>query len=71
MQRLMIDMDDVIVKGGFLYLINQYLGTNYKEEDFKDYYMQDIIPPHLRDDFWDNYFFIKNFYLILVQTQLI
>lgn len=43
-KKLAIDMDDVIVTGGFLYLINQFLGTNYKESDFKDFYMQDILP---------------------------
>ena len=36
--RLMIDMDDVLVEGGFLYLINEFLGTSYKESDFKDTY---------------------------------
>ncbi len=41
---LMIDMDDVIVQGGFLKLINEYLKTNYTEDDFKDFYMQDILP---------------------------
>lgn len=41
---LMIDMDDVIVQGGFLALLNSYMGTNYTESDFKDFYMQDIVP---------------------------
>ncbi len=42
---LMIDMDDVITKGGFLYLINKFLGTSYQESDFKnDFYMQSLIP---------------------------
>lgn len=41
---LMIDMDDVIVQGGFLKLLNEYMGTNYTENDFKDFYMQDIVP---------------------------
>lgn len=43
-QKLAIDMDDVIVTGGFLYLINQFLGTTYQESDFKDFYMQDVLP---------------------------
>ena len=43
-KSIMVDMDDVITTGGFLYLINKYLNTNYTEEDFKDFYMQDIIP---------------------------
>lgn len=59
METLMFDMDDVIVSGGFLYLINQYLGTDYKEEDFKDYYMQDVIPD--KNDFF-KFFLTKNMY---------
>lgn len=58
-QRLMIDMDDVIVSGGFLYLINQYLGTHYTEADFKNFYMQDVIPD--KQDFF-RYFLTKNMY---------
>ncbi len=42
--KIMFDMDDVLVSGGFLYLINSYLGTHYTESDFKTYYMQDIVP---------------------------
>ena len=42
-KSIMVDMDDVITTGGFLYLINKYLNTNYTEEDFQDFYMQDII----------------------------
>ncbi len=41
---LIIDMDDVIVQGGFLKLINEYMKTDYTEDDFKDFYMQDILP---------------------------
>ena len=43
-KKIMIDMDDVITTGGFLHLINKYLDTNYKIDDFKDFYMQDMIP---------------------------
>lgn len=55
----MIDMDDIIVSGGFLYLINQYLGTHYTEADFKNFYMQDVIPD--KQDFL-KYFLTKNMY---------
>lgn len=44
MKKIMIDMDDVICDGGFLSLVNQFLGTNYKKEDIKTYYIQDLIP---------------------------
>ena len=33
MKKIMIDMDDVICGGGFLKLVNDFLGTDYKEED--------------------------------------
>ncbi len=57
--RVMVDMDDVIVTGGFLYLINEFLGTNYKEKDFKSFYMQDIIED--KKAFF-KYFITKNMY---------
>lgn len=43
-KRIMVDMDDVITTGGFLHLINEYLKTNYTENDFESFYMQDIVP---------------------------
>jgi len=58
-KSLMIDMDDVICTGGFLYLINYYLGSNYTYDDFKDFYMQDIIPD--KDDFFE-WFSTQNMY---------
>lgn len=60
-KTLMIDMDDVIVSDGFLYLLNDFLGTDYKESDFTDFYMQHIIPKELIQDFFE-YFFTKNMY---------
>ena len=59
MKRLMMDMDDVIVKGGLLYLINEYTGKNYVEEDFKDFYMQNIVPN--KKDFFE-FFLSRNMY---------
>ena len=35
--------DDVITKGGFLYLVNEFQKSNYTEDDFDSYYMQDKI----------------------------
>lgn len=43
-KRIMVDMDDCITTGGFLHLINKYLNTNYTENDFDEFYMQNIIP---------------------------
>ena len=58
-KKIMIDMDDVITKGGLLYLINNFLGTNYKEEDFKEYHLQDVLPD--KESFF-KYFITKNVY---------
>lgn len=60
-KSVMVDMDDVICEGGFLYLLNEYLDTNYKKSDFKDFYMQDIIPDDAKEDFW-KWFINKNQY---------
>ena len=49
-KRIMVDMDDCITTGGFLHLINKYLNTNYTEDDFKEFYMQNIIPD--KNDFF-------------------
>lgn len=43
-KRIMVDMDDCITTGGFLHLINKYLNTSYTEDDFEEFYMQNIIP---------------------------
>lgn len=55
-KKIMIDMDDVIVTGGFLHLINEFLGSTYTELDFTEFYMQDVIPN--KDEFFE--FFLKN-----------
>ena len=49
-RSIMVDMDEVITEGGFLYLINEYLGTNYTKEDVGGYYMQDLVPD--KDEFF-------------------
>lgn len=56
---LMVDQDDVISTNGFLYLINKFLGVNYTFDDFKDFYMQDIIP--CKEDFFE-WFQTQNMY---------
>ena len=59
-KSIMVDMDDVITTGGFIHLINKFLGTKYTEKDFSDnFYMQDIIPN--KEDFF-NWFVNQNMY---------
>ena len=61
MKKIMIDMDDVICDGGFLSLVNQFLNTNYKKEDIKTYYIQDLIPKERYEE-WSEFFNTKNVY---------
>ena len=61
MKKIMIDMDDVICEGGFLSLVNQFLKTNYKIEDIKTYYVQDVIPKEKLEE-WSKFFNTKNVY---------
>ncbi len=58
-KKIMIDMDDVITQGGFLHLINEFLGSSYKIEDFKEFYMQDMLPD--KEEFF-NWFITQNQY---------
>lgn len=58
-KSLMVDMDDVICTNGFIYLVNTFLGTNYTYSDFKDFYMQDILPD--KDIFFE-WFLTQNIY---------
>lgn len=52
-RTVMIDMDEVITEKGFLYLLNEYLHTNYKDTDFKDFRMQNIMPYEQRLEFFE------------------
>ena len=61
MKKIMIDMDDVIFEGGFLYLLNKFLGTNYTVSDMKGYYMQELVPKE-REDEWNEYVTNNNIY---------
>lgn len=61
MKKIMVDMDDVICDGGFLNLVNQFLDANYKLEDVKTYYIQELIPKEKHKE-WSEFFNTKNVY---------
>lgn len=58
-KTIVIDMDDVITVGTLTEIINEYEGKNYKDEDFKDFYKQDVVEN--KEDFF-KYFLTKNEY---------
>ena len=55
-------MDDVICGKGFLRLVNSFLNTDYKEEEIKQYYIQDLIPQERRKEYRE-YFCTQNIYI--------
>ena len=42
-KKMLVDLDYVICYPGFLKILNDFLGTDYKEEDFTDYIIDPII----------------------------
>ena len=61
MKKIMIDMDNVICEGGYLNVVNKFLKTNYKIEDVKDYYVQNLIPMTRMQE-WEEFWANENFY---------
>lgn len=58
MKRIIIDLDDVIVnQDGWLYVVNEFLNTNYTIDDVKGYYIQDLVPEEKKKEFTK--FFVK------------
>ena len=43
MKKILIDVDDVICDNGFTDMLNSFLGTNYKAEDFTTYYIEEEV----------------------------
>lgn len=58
MKKLMIDLDETICTGGYLQAVNEYLKTNYKEEDIDSYYVEDVMDDEEKERFLD--YFYKN-----------
>ena len=58
MKKLLIDIDEVICQSEFLDEMNKFLGTNYSIDDFKEYYIDDILGSD--DNKMDFYNIIRN-----------
>ena len=43
MKKVLVDLDDVLALNGYLNLLNKFLGTNYKIEEFDNYYLESIL----------------------------
>lgn len=62
MKKIMIDLDETIVSGGYIEALNEYLGTNYKPEDIKEYYISNILPPEENSKYLDYFYQNVNVY---------
>ena len=61
-QKILIDVDDVIVDNAFLDAINKFKGTKYKDNDFEDYYIDDIVMNKYDKDNFRKYILENNIY---------
>ena len=61
MKKLIVDMDDVLCEKGFIKMVNEFLGTNYKQKDANSYFINDLIPENKVKE-WVEFFKERNVY---------
>lgn len=55
-RSILIDLDYVICYPGFLAIMNRFLGTNYTEDDFTEYIVDDVIgDDNKKQEFYEYY----------------
>ena len=59
---LIIDIDDVLVDNYMLSSLNKFLGTNYGEEDFSGYYLQNVISDPKKQEEFFKFLFTQDMY---------
>lgn len=50
LKKILIDIDEVICTSSLLDEMNKFLGTDYKLDDFKKYYIDDILGSDLNKE---------------------
>lgn len=61
MKKLMIDMDNVITDALFIEKVNEFLGTDYKMNEQKDFILQNLVPDDKKNAYW-KYMLENSFY---------
>lgn len=61
MKTIMIDLDDTLVSGGYIDIVNEYLNEDYKEEDVTEYQVETLLPDGITEDYV-NYYYEKDVY---------
>lgn len=61
MKTIMIDLDDTIVTGGYLDIVNEYLKESHTFDEIKGYRAEKLLPNGITPDYID-YFYNHNVY---------
>lgn len=62
MKKILLDVDGVVCFPGFLNAVNEFMGTNYKLDDFKEYFIDKVaIPQEFFNDF-NEFLNMRNIY---------
>ena len=61
-KKLLVDLDYVICHPGFLKILNDFCGTNYKEEDFTEYIIDNVIGSQEKIQAFYDYYISKDGY---------
>lgn len=61
MKTIMIDLDDTIVFGGYLDVVNEYLNKDYKEDNITEYRFETLLPNGIDEDYV-NFYYQKDIY---------
>jgi len=62
MRRIMIDLDDTIVEGGYLQVLNKYMGTNYTYDDVDTYFVESLLPEDKVQEYLEYFYNKENVY---------
>ena len=53
-KKMLVDLDYVICIPGFLKILNDFCNTNYIENDFTEYIIDDVIGPDEKNESFTN-----------------
>ncbi len=61
-KNILLDVDEVICFSGFLQAINDFMGTSYVIDDFKDYYIDKVAIPEEKFNEFNHFIGKRNLY---------
>ena len=61
-KKILLDVDEVICFSGFLEAVNEFMGTNYVIDDFKDYYIDEVAVPKEKMNDFNEFVSSRNMY---------